>query len=72
MPHLVRNFGTFEVSLNWYEFDFGKRHAELRRREAQLAQAEASLHRLKEEVGSSENTTSLSGQRIWSRAETNS
>jgi outer membrane protein TolC len=50
VPFLVRNFGTFGVSLNWDVFDFGKRGAAVREREAQLAQAEQNLDRLKEEI----------------------
>ncbi|HET9318599.1 MAG TPA: TolC family protein [Bryobacteraceae bacterium] len=50
VPFLVRNFGTFGVSLNWDVFDFGKRRAAVREREAQLEQAEENLRRLKEEV----------------------
>jgi outer membrane protein TolC len=50
LPFLVRNFGTFGVTLNWEVFDFGGRRAEVREREAQLAQAEQNLERLKEEV----------------------
>ena len=50
VPFLVRNFGTFGVNLNWDVFDFGKRRAAVREREAQLAQAEENLRRLKEEV----------------------
>jgi len=50
IPFLVRNFGTFGVSLNWDLFDFGKRRAGVREREAQLAEAEENLTRLKEEV----------------------
>jgi len=50
VPFLVRNFGTFGFNLNWEVFDFGKRRAAVREREAQLAQAEENLHRLKEEV----------------------
>jgi outer membrane protein TolC len=50
VPFLVRNFGTFGVNLSWNVFDFGKRQAAVREREAQLAQAEENLHRLKEEV----------------------
>ena len=50
MPFLVRNFGTFGVNLNWDVFDFGKRRAAVREREAQLAQAEENLRRLKDEV----------------------
>jgi outer membrane protein TolC len=47
---LVRNFSTVGVQLNWDVFDFGKRRAIVREREAQLAQAEESLRRLKEDV----------------------
>jgi len=50
VPFLVRNFGTFGVSLNWDVFDFGKRRSAVREREAQLQQAEENLRRLKEEV----------------------
>ena len=50
VPFLVRNFGTFGVNLSWDVFDFGKRRAAVREREAQLAQAEENLRRLKEEV----------------------
>ena len=51
VPFLVRNFGTFGVSLTYDVFDFGKRRAAVREREAQLAQAEENLQRLKDEVG---------------------
>jgi len=50
VPLLVRNFGTFGVTLSWDVFDFGKRRAGVREHEAQLAQAEENLRRLKEEV----------------------
>jgi len=50
VPFLVRNFGTFGVTLNWEVFDFGKRRAAVRERETQLAQAEENLQRLKDEV----------------------
>ncbi len=50
VPFLVRNFGTFGLNLNWEVFDFGKRRSAVREREAQLAQAEENLRRLKEEV----------------------
>ena len=50
VPFLVRNFGTFGVSLNWDVFDFGKRRAALGERGAQLAQAEENLRRLKDEA----------------------
>jgi outer membrane protein TolC len=50
VPFLVRNFGTFGVSLSYDVFDFGKRRATVREREAQLAQAEENLQRLKDKV----------------------
>jgi outer membrane protein TolC len=50
VPFLVRNFGTFGVSMNWDVFDFGKRRAAVRENEAQLAQAEENVRRLKDEV----------------------
>ena len=50
VPFLLRNFGTFGVNLNWEVFEFGKRRAAVREREAQLAQAGENLRRLKEEV----------------------
>ena len=46
----MRNFGTFGVVLNWEVFDFGKRRSAVREREAQFAQAEENLQRVKEEV----------------------
>jgi outer membrane protein TolC len=50
VPLLVRNFGTFGINMTWEVFDFGKRRAGVREREAQLAQAEENLRRLKEEA----------------------
>ena len=50
VPFLVRNFGTFGVTLNWEVFDFGKRRSAVRARESQLAQAEENVQRLREEV----------------------
>jgi outer membrane protein len=50
VPFLVRNFGTFGFNLNWDVFDFGKRRAAVREREAELGQAEENLSRVKEEV----------------------
>jgi outer membrane protein TolC len=50
VPFFVQNFGSFGLILNWEVFDFGKRRAAVREREAQLAQAEENLQRLKEEV----------------------
>lgn len=50
VPFLVHNFGTFGVNFSWDIFDFGKRRASVRERQAQLAQAEENLRRLQEEV----------------------
>ncbi len=50
VPFFVRNFGTFGFHMDWVVFDFGKRRAVVREREAQLAQAQENLERLKEEV----------------------
>lgn len=50
VPFLVHNFGTFGVSLTYDVFDFGKRRATVREREAQLAQTKENLERLKEAV----------------------
>ena len=50
VPFVVRNFGTFGVNLNWDVFDFGKRRAAVREREAQLAEAQENLRRLKDSV----------------------
>jgi outer membrane protein TolC len=37
VPFLVRNFGTFGVSLSYDVFDFGKRRAAVREREIEVA-----------------------------------
>jgi outer membrane protein TolC len=50
VPFLVRNFGTFGVNLAWEVFDFGKRRAAVREREAQLEQAQENLRRLKDSI----------------------
>jgi outer membrane protein TolC len=50
VPFLTRNFGTFGVSLSYDVFDFGKRRAAVRERQAQLGQAEENLQRLKDQV----------------------
>lgn len=50
VPFLVRNFGTFGVTLSYDVFDFGKRRAGVRERDAQLAQVEEDLRRLKDQV----------------------
>ena len=50
VPFVVPNFGTVGVRLNYDVFDFGKRRATVREREAQLAQAEENLKRLKDSL----------------------
>jgi outer membrane protein TolC len=50
VPFLVRNFGTFGISLTYDVFDFGKRRANVREHEDELAQAEENLQRLKDKV----------------------
>ena len=50
VPFLVHNFGTFGLTMSYDVYDFGKRRAGVREREAQLAQAEENLERLKEAV----------------------
>jgi outer membrane protein TolC len=51
VPFLVHNFGTFGVVINYDVFDFGKRRAATREREAQLAEAQENVERLKEAIG---------------------
>jgi outer membrane protein TolC len=50
VPFLPRNFGTFGVLMNYDVFDFGKRRAAVREREAQLAEAQENVERLKQAV----------------------
>ena len=50
VPFVARNFGTFGFTLTYDVFDFGKRTATVREREARLAQAQENLTRLKEAV----------------------
>jgi outer membrane protein TolC len=47
---IVPNFGSVGVRLNYDVFDFGKRRAAVREREAQLAEAEENLKRLKDGI----------------------
>jgi len=47
---LVPNFGSVGVRLAYDVFDFGKRRAAVREREAQLAEAEENLKRLKDNI----------------------
>jgi len=54
---LVHNFGTFGITLDYGVFDFGKRHVAVREREAELAQAQENVERLKEEVSMQINRT---------------
>jgi len=50
LAFIVTNFGTVGVQLNYDVFDFGKRRAAVREREAQLAEAEENLKRLKDSI----------------------
>jgi outer membrane protein TolC len=50
VPFQVHNFGTFGIAMSYDVFDFGKRRAAVREREAQLAQAQVNVERLKEEI----------------------
>jgi outer membrane protein TolC len=50
VPFFVQNFGSFGLTLTWDVFDFGKRRAAVREREAELAEAEENLRRLKDQV----------------------
>jgi outer membrane protein TolC len=50
VPFLARNFGTFGVHLDYDLLDGGKRNAEIGENKAQLAKAEESFARVKEEV----------------------
>lgn len=50
VPFLVHNFGTFGITLSYDVFDFGKRRAEVRQREAQLQEAQENVERLKDAV----------------------
>ncbi len=52
LAFIVTNFGTVGVQLNYDVFDFGKRRAAVREHEAQLAQAEENLKRLKDSISS--------------------
>lgn len=50
VPFFVRNFGTVGVNLNYTLWDFGKRRAAVREHADQLAEAEQTRERLKEQV----------------------
>src|ERR1700722_20273940 len=50
VPFGVTNYGSVGVWLNYDVFDFGKRRAAVKERDAQLAQAEENLQRLKDNI----------------------
>jgi outer membrane protein TolC len=50
VPFLARNFGTFGVHFGYDLFDAGRKHAVVRERESQLAQAQENLARVTDEV----------------------
>jgi outer membrane protein TolC len=50
VPFLVRNFGTVGINLNYTLWDFGKRRADVRQSETELAESQQNLERLKERV----------------------
>jgi len=50
VPFLARNFGTFGIHFGYDLFDGGRRNAAIAEHQAQLAQAEENLARIKEEV----------------------
>ena len=50
VPFIVRNFGTVGINVNYTVFDFGKRRANVRESQTQLAESEQNLERLKERV----------------------
>ena len=49
-PFLSRNNGAFGLHMNWTIFEFGKRRGQVSEREAELAQAEENLARLRNRV----------------------
>jgi outer membrane protein TolC len=56
VPFLARNFGTFGVHFGYDLFDGGRKHALLRERQAQLAQAKENLAKLADAVDLSVET----------------
>jgi outer membrane protein TolC len=50
VPFLVTNFGMVGVQLDYDVFDWGKRRSAVREREAQLAEAEENVKRLKDSI----------------------
>jgi outer membrane protein TolC len=50
VPFLVHNFGRFGASFTYVLFDAGKRHDEVKERDAQLAEAKENLARLSDDV----------------------
>jgi outer membrane protein TolC len=51
VPFLASNFGTLGVRLSYELFSGGQKHATLREREVELAQAKENLARISDEVG---------------------
>src|ERR1700721_4470439 len=81
VPFLVTNFGSVGVRLNYDVFDFGKRRAAVREHEAQLAEAEENLARLKDSISAqvergynalerSKNLVTVRGQVVSLRPDT--
>jgi outer membrane protein TolC len=50
VPFLERNFGTVGITVDYTLWDFGKRHANVREHQTQLAESEENLEHLKERV----------------------
>ena len=50
VPFLERNFGTVGITVNYTLWDFGKRRANVRESQTELAEAEQNLERLKDQV----------------------
>jgi outer membrane protein TolC len=50
IPFFLRNYGEFGLHMNWELFDFGKRRSEVRTHEAELAEAEENVRRMKDDV----------------------
>lgn len=80
LAFIVTNFGTAGVQLNYDVFDFGKRRAAVREHEAQLAETEENLKRLKDSISAqvernynaverTENLVAVAGQVVALRRE---
>jgi outer membrane protein TolC len=50
VPFLERNFGTVGITVNYTLWDFGKRRANVRESQTELAETEEKLERLKDQV----------------------